>query len=240
MAEVGRWNGHLFTVSPDVVRGFTGLSIKGSSETEDKTKENQKYVTRKNSKPAEVKITVTLNQMVGCDVRGEAIAFVQEALSGASDYFYVGSKKLLDCKLMLTDAQVKETIIIAGDLWLKADVDLTMKQCDKYGSIASGGDGKKKKKKKSKKKGGLNGNSDSYTIPVGQSVVVHNPKDIQARDKDGNLIADKEGKAVLSAADAIASITKAANKSTEKIKENRRIEIVQNRARIQIVTNRRG
>lgn len=156
MAEIGRWNGHAFVVSPDVIRGFTGLTIKGSSETEDKTKDKQKYVTRKNSKPAEVSITVNLNRMLNVDVRTEAITLVQEALAGETDYFYVGSKKLLDCKLMLTEAQVKETTITTGDTWLKADIQLTMKQADKYGSLGGGdggGGGRRKKKKKSKKTG---------------------------------------------------------------------------------------
>lgn len=47
MAEIGSWNGHSFTVSPTLIRGFTGLTIKGSSETEDKTSNSQKYVSRK-------------------------------------------------------------------------------------------------------------------------------------------------------------------------------------------------
>lgn len=160
MAEVGRWNGHTFTVSPDLIRGFTGLTIKGSSETEDKTSDKQKYVSRKNSKPAEVTIKVTLNQMLGCDVREEAIAFVRDAMEGQSDYFYIGSKKLIECKLMLVDAQVKDIFIPSGDNWLKADVQLTMKQCDKYGGISSEGDGKKKKRKKKKKKSGGSGGSN--------------------------------------------------------------------------------
>ena len=151
MAEIGRWNGHFFEVSPDVIRGFTGLQIKGSSETEDKTKDKQKYVTRKNSKPAEVSITVNLNRMVNVDVRSETMSFVEEALSGATDYFYVGSKKLVNCKLMLTDVQVKEINIISGDQWLKADVQLTMKQADKYESLKDGSS--EKQKKKSRKKG---------------------------------------------------------------------------------------
>ena len=51
MPEVGKWNSHTFVVSPNVIRSFTGLTIKGSSETEDKESGNQKYVSRKNGKP---------------------------------------------------------------------------------------------------------------------------------------------------------------------------------------------
>ena len=38
--EIARWNGHIFEVSSEVVRGFTGLSITGSTETEDTESRN--------------------------------------------------------------------------------------------------------------------------------------------------------------------------------------------------------
>ena len=58
MPEVGKWNSHTFVVSPNVIRSFTGLTIKGSSETEDKETGGQKYVSRKSGKPAEISLTV--------------------------------------------------------------------------------------------------------------------------------------------------------------------------------------
>ncbi|MBQ7214313.1 MAG: hypothetical protein IJS25_07265 [Bacteroidales bacterium] len=158
MPELGRWNGHQFIVSPNVIRGITGLTIKGSCETGDKKSSKKEYVSRKNGKPTEVSITVNLNHMLGCNVRDEAVAFIREATDGKSDYFYVGSKKLVSCKLMLVDAQVKETNIGNGGVWLKADVQLTMKQCSKYGESSSGsksGKKKKKSKKRSAKKYGV-------------------------------------------------------------------------------------
>lgn len=148
MAEIGRWNGHRFEVTPSVIRGFTGLQIKGSSETEDKTKSKQKYVARKNGKPAEVSLTVNLNAMLGCNVRAEAMAFIDDAEAGKKDYFYVGNAKLLTCKLMLVDASIKEIDIAAGSVWRKAEVQLTMKQCSKFGAASTGGSTKKKKSKK--------------------------------------------------------------------------------------------
>ena len=157
MAEIGRWNGHKFEVTPSVIRGFTGLQIKGSSETEDKTKSKQKYVARKNGKPAEVSFTINLNAMLGCNVRDEAMAFIADAEAGKKDYFYVGNAKLLTCKLMLVDASIKEIDIAAGSIWRKADVALTMKQCSKFGATSSGGassGNKKKSKKKSVRKSG--------------------------------------------------------------------------------------
>lgn len=132
MAEIASWNGHSFTVSPNLIRGFTGLTITGSSETEDMESDGQKYVSRKNSKPSEISLTAELNALTGCDVKGEAMAFVNEARSGATGYFYMSGKKLMACQLMLTDASISETTIAVNGTWVRCKVKLTMKQCGKY------------------------------------------------------------------------------------------------------------
>lgn len=137
MAEIASWNGHSFTVSPKLIRGFTGLTIKGSSETEDKTSDGQKYVSRKNSNPSEITLTAELNAMTGCDVKNEALKFVDEARSGAKNYFYMGGKKLITCQLMLTEASVSETTIAPNGTWISCKVKLTMKQCAKYDGSSS-------------------------------------------------------------------------------------------------------
>lgn len=126
--ETGRWNGHKFTVSSKLIRGFDGLQIKGSNETEDKKKSGQLYVARKNGRPAEITMTVHLNAFTGCSVRKEALAFVSEAQKGKKDYFYIGTKKLVTYKLLLTDATVKEIQIAHNHTWTSADVQLTFKQ----------------------------------------------------------------------------------------------------------------
>ena len=137
MAEIASWNGHSFTVSPKLIRGFTGLTIKGSSETEDKTSDGQKYVSRKNSNPSEITLTAELNALTGCDVKNEALKVVDEARSGAKNYFYMGGKKLITCQLMLTEASVSETTIAPNGTWISCKVKLTMKQCAKYDGTGS-------------------------------------------------------------------------------------------------------
>lgn len=137
MAEIASWNGHSFAVSPKLIRGFTGLTIKGSSETEDKTSDGQKYVSRKNSNPSEITLTAELNALTGCDVKNEALKFVDEARSGAKNYFYMGGKKLITCQLMLTEASVSETTIAPNGTWISCKVKLTMKQCAKYDGSSS-------------------------------------------------------------------------------------------------------
>ena len=141
MAEIGRWNGHKFEVSSSLIRSFTGLQIKGSSETEDKESGNQKYVSRKNGKPVEVSFTIHLNARFGCDVRSEAMSLVSEAIAGKKDYFYVGNKTLVTCQLMLVDATVREIGLVNSGTWTQADVQVTMKQCSKNDGNSGGGSG---------------------------------------------------------------------------------------------------
>lgn len=152
MAEIGRWNEHKFIVSPEVIRSFIDLQIKGSAETKDKKKSKQQYVKRKSGKPVEITLTVKLTAALGCDVKAEALAFVNDAKAGKKGYFYLAGKKLVTCKVMLTDATVKETEILPGGEWVRADVTLTMKQAAKGDANAKSG--KKKSKKKSVRKTG--------------------------------------------------------------------------------------
>ena len=144
MAEIASWNGHSFTVSPKLIRGFTGLTIRGSSETEDKTSDGQKYVSRKNSNPSEITLTAELNALTGCDVKNEALKFVDEARSGAKSYFYMGGKKLITCQLMLTEASVSETVIAPNGTWISCKVQLTMKQCTKNDGTLGSSSGSRK------------------------------------------------------------------------------------------------
>lgn len=137
MAEIGRWNKHKFEVSPSVIRSFTDLQIKGASETEEKESDGEKYVSRKNAKPIEVSFTIRLFAMVGCDVQSEAVAFVGEARAGKKDYFYLGNQKLFAHQLMLTDATVSQVEIGPGGKWISANVQVTMKQCNKATSTST-------------------------------------------------------------------------------------------------------
>ena len=142
MAEIGRWNNHVFEVAPNVIRGFGNLTIKGSSETDEKATGGQKYVSRKNGNPAEVGVTAILSALTGCDVRAEALTFVDEARLGAKGYFYIGGKKLMTCPLMLTDAVVSEAVIAINAAWISCEVKLTLKQCGKYDGESGGSGGK--------------------------------------------------------------------------------------------------
>jgi len=138
MAIIGSWNGFDFEISPSVVRGFSGLTIKGSVETEDKVTSKQKYATMKNSAATEIGLNVVLNAYLGCDVREEAMNLVRAATAGAANYFYTGGKKLLDYKLMLISAEITEADIAPNGTWISAKVALKMKQAEKYTAPSSG------------------------------------------------------------------------------------------------------
>ena len=143
MAEIARWGDHVFEVSPSVIRSFEELKIKGSSETEDKLSEKDKYVSRKNGKPSELSLAVILNAFAGCSVQSEALRFLESAKAGKTGYFYMGGKKLLPYQMMLTEAQISETEIRAGGIWTTAKVQLSFKQAGRGESAADSG-GKKR------------------------------------------------------------------------------------------------
>lgn len=147
MAEIGSWNGHQFIVSPTLIRGFTNLSISGASNTETSTSAEQDFMTRKSGKPVEITLTVELHACTGCDVRGESLALVKQARSGAKDFLYVGQQKLVTCQLMLTKADVNEIVLAPNGKMVSAKVALTLGQASMNDgsmpavSTPSGGEG---------------------------------------------------------------------------------------------------
>ena len=152
MATIANWNGHTFEVSPNLVRGFTELSIKGGCETTTKNSSKQKYEERKYGEGMDITLNAHLNALSGVtDVMSEAMAFVQEANEGASDYFYMGTVKLVAAKLLLKGAEITEieTMPGKGDRWISCSVKLTFKQGSKNdsgsGSSGSSGGGSRKK-----------------------------------------------------------------------------------------------
>ena len=137
MAEIAKWHGRKFVVSPTLIRSIEGLSITGGSVTTDKTSSKQGYVSFKNAKADEISCKAVFSALTGCRVRDEAMLLLSDARSGATDYFYVGGKKLLPCKLMLTDASIGEIRMTAKGEWVSCDVQMTLKQAGKYSSSGS-------------------------------------------------------------------------------------------------------
>ena len=124
-------------VNPTLIQSFSDLSIKGSSETEEKTGNGEKYVSWKNAKPFEVGLTVELNAYLGSNVKQEAMSLVEEAGRGESSYFYLGGEKLLPCQLMLVEAGIEDVAMSALGQWISCNVQLKMKQCTKGDNMPS-------------------------------------------------------------------------------------------------------
>lgn len=165
MAEIALWNNHSFVVSPSVIRGFSDLTIKAGSATNDKTSSNQVYVTRKSGNAYELGMTVGLSEFTGCDVRNEAMTLLEEARTGKSDYFYIAGVKIVTCKLMLTSASVEEVEMNASGTWISCKVKLTFKQSSKMDSEVSTSTTTKKSSSSSssKKSSSTSSNSKSST-----------------------------------------------------------------------------
>ena len=167
--ETGRWNNHVFIVSAQQIMSFSDVSIKGSSALESKDDQKTGYVTRKGSEPTELSISLHLNAQAGVNVRDESMQWVKEAQNGATDYFYVGDKKLIEAKMMLTSAAVSKVEIAHNGTWVTAEVSLTFKQSNgttssgsSGGSGGSGGGG-----------GGYSGGSSGYSGGGSQKVSVN-------------------------------------------------------------------
>ena len=152
--QIGSWGNHTFEVNPALIRSFTGLTIRGGAEVDEKTSNNQKYVQRKAGNAHELTVTVILSAYLGCDVREEAMAFVEDARNCEEGYFYIAGKKLLPEMLMLTEAQVSEVQLSPTGEMVHAQVQLTMKQSDKGDAKGSGSATQSKNKNNKSNKSG--------------------------------------------------------------------------------------
>ena len=207
---IGNWNGYTFEVSSKLIRGFNGLSIKGSCETKDKKSGKQKYVTRKAAQPAEISLTVQLNALTGVtDVRSEGMKLIKASRDGTSAYFYIGRSKLVPCKVMLVSATV-DNVQMVGTKWVCCDVKLTLKQSTKDGSVGVSGGKHKKSKKKSvrssgtKKSNGTKGSSGS-ALPEVDAITGASPS-VSATIAKAKAVANgviKTAKAISNAAKSV-------------------------------------
>ena len=140
MGEIAKWSTHTFVVSPKLIQGFTNLSIKGGSTTEDKESNGQSYVSRKSGSALQISMTAVLNALTGAgDVKAEAMSFVNEARAGVSDYLYIGAGKVATQRLMLTDAIAEEIVIAPNGIWISCNVKLTFKEAKATGGGGGGG-----------------------------------------------------------------------------------------------------
>lgn len=193
MPEIGRWNNLIFEVSPSVIRSFNDLQIKVGSDTDTVEDNGQQYTKQKNRKPIEVSLTVQLHAGLGYDVQSEANTFIQAALAGGvTNYFYVGSRKLVACPLMLTEATISRVMINAGGKWIEADVALTFKQASLLdGTIAPSTSGAGSSNENEGDKGGTTERMTAATASAvtaamtGLNALIKNAKSASTAAKSG-------------------------------------------------------
>lgn len=130
MAVIGQWRDFKFEISPSVMLSFNDLQIKATRDTDTVDNSGQQYIKTKIIKPFEISLTLHLCAGLGYDVQAKAEAFRGAPLygDGRADYFYVGGKKLVPCKLSVTEATISSVEINAAGTWTAADVALTFKQ----------------------------------------------------------------------------------------------------------------
>lgn len=162
MALLAEWNGHKFEVTPFAVRGFGDLQISGSCKTSDtsktfninvpnlnkktgerqydkkgnlktkKEKHTNKFKKFSSGEPIDLSFSAYLHTQLGCDVRNEAMDFINDAERGAKGYLYIDGHKIVTCEMMLTKASVSEVKIAPNGWWLSATVNLSMVQASTF------------------------------------------------------------------------------------------------------------
>ena len=210
MAEIALWNNHSFVVSPSVIRGFSDLTIKAGSATNDKTSSNQVYVTRKSGNAYELSMTVGLHEFTGCDVRNEAMTLLEEARTGKSDYFYIAGVKIVTCTLMLTSASIEEVEMNAKGTWISCKVKLTFKQSSKMDSTVSTSTTTKKSSSSSSSKKSSSSSSNSKNSKTTGSYATMNASQLtvnKSTTKQDTTSNAAKAKAATSAAKSTAQST---------------------------------
>lgn len=131
MATIVWWNNFKMMVFHDQIFAVTGLSIKTSVKTEDKTAGSDAYVAVKNKGTIEITLEVTLSEALNVRVQENVEAMINSATLGQTGYFYTAQGKLFACKFMLTGAEAQKIDMDRQGRWLSAEMKLTFKQSSK-------------------------------------------------------------------------------------------------------------
>jgi len=134
-----QWHDVRFYANASEIRGFDGLTISGSVETEDKENGGTKYVAKKNSKGYEVSLTAFFDKRLGVDnVKKTAMALVTYGANGQTGYMYARGEKLISSILMLTSAKLSKVIMTPNGTWISCEVQITLKTCSKLDGTTGG------------------------------------------------------------------------------------------------------
>ncbi len=126
-----KFNDHVFYVQRNGIKSFKDLKIKATVSTEDVEDAGNKYVKKKTEGTTEVNFVAIFSAMLGNDVKYEALKLIQAAQNAETGYLYLSEGgQVWPFALMITEAEVNESVIGAGGVWSYATVRVTMKQCE--------------------------------------------------------------------------------------------------------------
>lgn len=131
LAVLAQFGNLQFEISSSTALLFEKLKLSSECETEEKTVDEQKYVSAKNGKPVQASFAVILSASLGIDVKEEVTAILHSAQRGEQAYFYIVGKKLFPFQMMMVSAQTEEIQTSPSGVWVYAKVNITLKQSSK-------------------------------------------------------------------------------------------------------------
>lgn len=131
MGTIAQFSDIVFEISSTAALLLHDLKLTAESETDEKTKKKQKYITYKNGKAAQADFEMDVLSAFGQDVRGTVMKLLHTSQRGEGDYFYVGGEKIFPCKMIMTKAEASEIDISPSGAWVRAKISVSMKQADK-------------------------------------------------------------------------------------------------------------
>ena len=169
--NVVKWCGFAFCVKKSRILPVKDISITMSVETENKTASGENYTSKKNLNPSEITMTGVFSAALGVkNVRTSALNLANLCRSGESDYVYIGKTKLMPPKFMGVNSKINNIEISPNGAWSYCEVQITLKQCEKYDGGTAGSSSSHKKKKKKSKGGGGNQPKEKIKGMLGEYV----------------------------------------------------------------------
>lgn len=131
LAVLAQFGSLQFEISSSTALLFEKLKLSSECETEEKTGDEQKYVSAKNGKPVQASFAVILSASLGIDVKEKVTAILNSAQRGEQAYFYIVGSKLFPFKMMMVSAATEEIQTSPSGAWVYAKVNITLKQSSK-------------------------------------------------------------------------------------------------------------
>lgn len=131
LAVLAQFGSLQFEISSSTALLFEKLKLSSECETEEKTVDEQKYVSAKNGKPVQASFAVILSASLGIDVKEEVTAILNYAQRGEQAYFYIVGEKLFPFQMMMVSAATEEIQTSSSGVWVYAKINITLKQSSK-------------------------------------------------------------------------------------------------------------